>query len=317
MSTGRVAPSVEGGLRSAERTDWRKSCSSVVAGFPSETTRPPRSADGLAHRCAGGVGEAFAGELKLLPAGEEVLHVAFEDHLPVVEDADAVADVLHLVEEVGTEKDGLAHAAELEDEVPDLDRADGVHASRGLIEEKEAGVVHEGLGEADALEHALGVAGEAAMAMGLQAHEGEEFGDLLLEATAAHAAESPEETDGLLAREIAVKVGVLRQIADANAGGGALDAHPEDVGFALGGLVEPEDELERGAFSGAVGPEQAVDFVLAHGEVKAIESHDPAAPGRAKVLCEGACLNSVHGSPQNTVQPRGRQRRDAVKIYRD
>jgi hypothetical protein len=65
--------------------------------------------------------------------------------------------VLDVGEQVAGEDDGLAAAPEFEDEVLDLPGADGVQARGGLVEDEEFGVVDQGLGDADAPLHALGV----------------------------------------------------------------------------------------------------------------------------------------------------------------
>ena len=53
-------------------------------------------------------------------------------------------------------KHGVALALELEHEVADLLAADGVEPGHGLVEDDQLGIAHQGLRDADALEHALG-----------------------------------------------------------------------------------------------------------------------------------------------------------------
>ncbi len=77
--------------------------------------------------------------------------------LALVQDGDPVADVLHVGQQVAAHEDRLALVAQLEDQVLHLARADRVQAGGRLVEHDQLGVVDQGLGQADAAGHALGV----------------------------------------------------------------------------------------------------------------------------------------------------------------
>ena len=62
----------------------------------------------------------FDDELGLIFHADEVVERAFADHFTAGHDADAVADFLHLLEEVRGEEDSLAAFFEVEDEIADL-----------------------------------------------------------------------------------------------------------------------------------------------------------------------------------------------------
>ena len=84
--------------------------------------------------------------------------------LPAEQDRDAVADVLHVGQQVAAEQDRLALLLEREDQVLHLARADRVEAGRRLVEQDQVGVVDQRLGQADAAGHALGILAKLALA---------------------------------------------------------------------------------------------------------------------------------------------------------
>lgn len=109
----------------------------------------------LGDEFGGGVGE---GDLGLVLEGDELFERALLEEFSLMDDADGVADFLHLFEEVGAEKDGDAVGFEAQDEVADLAGAKGVDAGSGFVEDEEAGRLNERLREANALKHSLGIA---------------------------------------------------------------------------------------------------------------------------------------------------------------
>ena len=79
-----------------------------------------------------------------------VADAAGEDH------GHPIAGHLHVGQDVRRVQHGAALALELEHEVADLLAADGVEPGHGLVEHDQLGIAHQGLRDADALEHALG-----------------------------------------------------------------------------------------------------------------------------------------------------------------
>ena len=71
----------------------------------------------------------------------------------------------------------LPRRLEVEDEVADFARAGGIDAGGGFVEHEQARVVDEGLGQADALEHALGISCQAAVGGFFQSDHVEQFLD--------------------------------------------------------------------------------------------------------------------------------------------
>ena len=75
-------------------------------------------------------------------------------HLAVVDDGEAVAELVGLFHVVGGEQDGLAVAVQLAEDLPQGDAALGIEAGGGLVEEQDRRVVHHGPGHHEALGHA-------------------------------------------------------------------------------------------------------------------------------------------------------------------
>ena len=98
---------------------------------------------------------------------------AGEDH------GHAVAGHLHVGQDVGRVEHGAALALELEHEVADLLAADGIEAGHGLVEHHQLGIAHQGLRDADALEHALRELAQRPAARVVEADARDELGRAL------------------------------------------------------------------------------------------------------------------------------------------
>ncbi len=80
----------------------------------------------------------------------EVLQGILGDDLALVDDDDPLAHIRDLMEDVGGEHHGVV-LAQLLDELADFDDLPGVQADRGLVEDQDLGVAHQGLGQAHPL----------------------------------------------------------------------------------------------------------------------------------------------------------------------
>lgn len=106
----------------------------------------------------GGVGEAQAD----VAAGDEAFEFvggAFGGDGGVVEEGDAVGELVGFFEVLGGEQDGGAVGDELADDLPHGVAGAGVQAGGGFVEEDDAGVADEGHGDVEASFHAAGVGG--------------------------------------------------------------------------------------------------------------------------------------------------------------
>lgn len=203
--------------------------------------------------------------------GDEFVERALPEHFSLMNNADGIADFLHLLEEVGAEENGDAVGLEVENKVADLSGAQGVDAGGGFVEDEEAGRLNEGLGEADALQHALGIAGETAVSSFGEGGEFEEFLDACVQRFALHSAELAVEFEGFFAGEVFVEIGVFGKIADVFARVGFEGVFAENFAGAAGGGEEAEEGLHCGGFSGAIGANEAVDLAATDGEGDVID----------------------------------------------
>ena len=80
-----------------------------------------------------------------------------------MEDRDAVANVLHVGQQVPGEDDRLALLAQVADQLLDFRGADRVEPRGRLVEQDQLGVVDQRLGQPDAALHALGILAKLAM----------------------------------------------------------------------------------------------------------------------------------------------------------
>src|SRR2546425_12401937 len=95
------------------------------------------------------------------------------------DDADAVADLLHLVQKVAAQEDGAALSGEAWDQLAHLARAGRVEAIGRLVQDNQLGVTQKRGGDAEALLHAQGVRLVRITGAGAQSAELEHLVDAL------------------------------------------------------------------------------------------------------------------------------------------
>ena len=88
----------------------------------------------------------------------DVGDAALGEDLSAVDDRDARAQLLELGEDVAADEDRLAEAAQLAEQLAQLDAGPRVEAGGRLVEEQDLRVVDEGVREAESLLHAPGQA---------------------------------------------------------------------------------------------------------------------------------------------------------------
>lgn len=143
-------------------------------------------------------------------------------------DGDAVADEFEFAEQVGVDEDRPALVFELLADLADVAAAFGVDAVGGFIEQDEFGIIHEGLGDADALTHALGVLLDAFVGPVAHADEFEELVDAVLADASGDARHAAVEVEDLPAFEVVGEAVVLGEVADTGEGGFIGDWFVED-----------------------------------------------------------------------------------------
>ena len=102
----------------------------------------------------------FEDQLRLVLDRDEVFEPAFADQRAAMQDADAVADLLHLLEQMRAKQHGDPALFEIENQIANLARARRIDARRRLVEHEQARLLDHRLRQADALEHALRVTAE-------------------------------------------------------------------------------------------------------------------------------------------------------------
>jgi hypothetical protein len=111
------------------------------------------------------------------------------------------------------------------------------------------------LGEADPLEHSFRIAPDTTVTSLGEADDLEEFRNAIPESLTREPAELAVEGDRFRAGQELVEVGILWQEADIDSARDTMARHAEDLGSSCGGGNESQQDLQCGAFSGAVGPE--------------------------------------------------------------
>ena len=222
------------------------------------------------HRLRPGCAE---GHLQARRAGLrlELLGRPAGDHPPVVEDGDAVGEVVGLVEVLGGEQYGAAIAHHPPDHLPHPEPADRVEPRGGLVEEEDGGRHDHAGGEVEPPPHPPRVAlGEAVRGVAqLQALE--QVARAPLGLGAPEPAQLPDHHQVLPAGEQLVEGGVLGRDPDpaphvGGMGGDVEAGHPCPplVGVAQGG-----EDADRRGLAGAVGSQEAEDGPRRDGEVDA------------------------------------------------
>ncbi len=175
---------------------------------------------------------------------------------------------------MAVDENGLALAAEAEEDIADLTAADGVYAVGRLVEEDQVRVVDHRLRQADPLGHAFGI--RADLAIGGVAHvdDVQQLGGALPARGAIHLRQRAEEFDDLPPGEITGEAVVLGEVTHAAQRRLVTDGLPEHRAGGAGGADDGHDDLDQGALAGAVGTEQSEDLTAADLHGDALEGVD-------------------------------------------
>src|SRR5262249_19105358 len=155
---------------------------------------------------------------------------ALADDLAAVEDDAAVADQLHLAQQVRVEEDRRAATLQLGQHLADLAAADRIDAVGRLVEEDHVGGVHQRLGYAHALLHALGVGADLVVHAALEADHVQHLVDALLLGGGGHLEEAAVEVEEGGGGVVLGEAVVFGQVADAGADVGGADRLVEQGG---------------------------------------------------------------------------------------
>ena len=100
-------------------------------------------------------------QLGLVLDRDQFVEPPFAHERTLVQNADAIADLLHLPEQMRAEQDGDAALFEIENQIANLARAGRIDAGGRFIEHQQPRLLHERLREPDALEHSFRIAADA------------------------------------------------------------------------------------------------------------------------------------------------------------
>jgi hypothetical protein len=196
----------------------------------------------------------------------------FDEDLAVVDDGEAIAELVGLFHVMRGEDDGDALAAKALDGFPHGDAALGIEASGGLVEEEDLGMVGDGAGDLETLREAsaegLRIGGSAIA----EAELVEELGGAVGGGFLGHAKEAAMEVDVFGDGAGSVEGIVLGNYADDAAGEGGMgnDVYASDAHGAGGGNGAGGGDGDRGGLSGAVWAEQTIDHARGDVEVNTV-----------------------------------------------
>ena len=179
------------------------------------------------------------------------------DDAAVVDHGDAIADLLHLAQEVGVEKHGRAPRGKAADDLAHVVPADRVERRRRLVEEDEVGLAQQRGAEAETLLHALGEGAHAVAGAFAEAHRLQYRADLILPARARQRRELAVEGEDLGRGEPGLVAEQLRQVADPAPRAQVAKAPAQQPPLSRCRLEQAEQQLHRGRLAGPVGAEKA------------------------------------------------------------
>lgn len=194
--------------------------------------------------------------------GEDILGLAEEDLLALMEQEGAVAKEGDVAEVVGDEEEGVGGAEGVdfvEAFLPELEIADG----EDFVEDEEVGEKVDGDGEAEADFHTGAVDLDGGVNESAEVGKGDDGGGEAVDVGGSGAEKGGVEGDVVAAGHFGVEAGAEFDHATGTAG----DLDRADVG-----AKAVENDFEEGAFTGAVKADDAEAFAAAEGEVDVVQS---------------------------------------------
>ena len=192
-------------------------------------------------------------------------NVAADQELALLDDADLVADVGQLGQDMAGNHDRLAHLAELLEQAADLDPRARVQAAGRLVEDQHLGVVQEHAGQAQPLRHAAGKAGDEGLALVAQVDQVEHLVADLLPPRTLDAVGRGEKLQVLDDLHVVIDAEEVGHVADDPPDflGMRVDRVAADARLAPGRLQERGQDPHRRRLAGTVGADVAEEVALA------------------------------------------------------
>ena len=144
----------------------------------------------------------------------ELVRRALGDHEPLVDDGDAIAQAIGLVQVLGREENRRPLGHEALDELPEAESAPGIEAGRRLVEKEHGRPRNKRAGEVEPSAHAAGIRLHDAVAGLRQVELLEQLVRAFAGGSPAHVVEPPDHLEVLEAGHVLVDRGVLARNAD-------------------------------------------------------------------------------------------------------
>ena len=179
-----------------------------------------------------------------------------------IERHEEVADPLDLAQQVAGQDDrdaelraGPAH------QLQHLVAPGRIEAVGRLVQQQQPRIVHQGLGQLDALLHARGVGADGSVALLVEAHVAQHLRGAFPSRCAWQAGHLAEVADEVRGGQVGRQAVVFRHVANDPSDIGTLRAHIEVHDPRLPGrrLQQPQQDLDERALAGAVGADEADD----------------------------------------------------------
>ena len=230
---------------------------------------------GASQNAFDGVPRARDAHGQLVLAGDgggKVFRGVVCDDGAVVDDQHALADAFDLGKDMRGQHDRMA-AAELLDDVADLDDLDRVKTDGRLVEDQHVGVSEQRHRKSDALLVAFGQVLDHAVADMADADRLRHLGDMLFLARTAHALELVGEFKVLVHGHVHIEGRNFRKVADMLLCADRILENVDAVdGHGAGSAGQiAADDVHRGTFPGAVGAEEADDFAGVNGKADVVD----------------------------------------------
>lgn len=186
--------------------------------------------------------------------------------MTLVEQDDLVGDEFNIRHDMGSQNDD-AVPGEFGDQITEADALSGIKASRGLVQNEDAGITEHGLGNAQPLAHTAGE-GPDFLDCGIrQIHRLQQLPDALFALPFGDAFQHAHIPHEFQHGEVPVKLGILGQISDVaqKIRTHAPNVLSVDVNVAPIAGNDAHKEIDKGGLTGAVGAQQTVDAIFQSG----------------------------------------------------
>ena len=191
--------------------------------------------------------------------------------MPLLHDRHVVAQQFRLAQFMRREEDRLSPAAEPLQEFAEMDARQRIEAGERLVENQQIGIAQQGLRDAGALEHALGVFLERTPCRLRQLHCLQQFIRAGAHGLLVHAADATIEGKQLAHVEVWIIVGHFRHVADARTCGGIGRIAAQKPHRARCRPDQTDQHLDCGRLSGAVRAEESRDLALPKGKREVLD----------------------------------------------